>query len=146
MNPETGNRSLHGVPIPREAVDPSDLTLEVGTRGASAPQPHRKRDLTWELLYWCQTLRPYEPGAPLTEAERGKINKAAAEVKASGYSVDDLRLALSGWPMAMGNCRVTPRGLLGNLTRCMNAAKGAQSMVEMTDVERALRAWEGDHR
>jgi hypothetical protein len=145
MNPETGN-SRNGEPSPSRSIDPGDLTLGAGTRGASAPQPHRKRDLIWELLYWCQTLRPYEPGAPITEAERAKVSKAAAEVKASGYSVDDLRLALSGWPTAMGNCRITPRGLMANLTRCMNAANGAQSMVEMTDVERAMRAWEGDQR
>lgn len=120
-----------------------------GARGASASRTHRA-DPLFEVMFLAQVLEPYTPGARLTGAERGKINRAAKEARDAGYTADDVSRAIAGWPRAMGNARITALGLAANLGRCLNAASGRAASRELTDVERALAAlsWlteEGEH-
>lgn len=122
-------------------VDPT-VKRAGGAQGAIRPGSPRVVDPVFELLYTAQTLEPYTPDARITAGERGKINRASKEVRDAGFTADDLILGLRGWPAAMGGARITAIGLAANLTRCINAARGATSARrEMTDVERALEAY-----
>jgi hypothetical protein len=84
------------------------------------------RDLLFELLYLVQVGRPYKPGQRMTSGERGKINNAVKLASDAGYSDEDVVKAISGWPTAMGDTRITALALVGQLERCMSAAEGAE--------------------
>lgn len=87
-----------------------------------AALPRRDSDPLFEALCIAQTGSEYAI-VKLTEGERGKINKAAGQIRGAGYSAEEVPEALSGWPMAMGDARVTAIGLAGNFARCLRSAR-----------------------
>lgn len=123
-------------------VPPEDVIEDVqeDVREDVAPKiSARIPDPLFEVLAWVQTGHPYEPANPLTDNERGKINRATAQARKAGLSAQDLAAAVEGWGLAMPQgTGITALGLVGNATRCINAFHGASFTVQETQDRRRL--------
>lgn len=74
------------------------------------------RDALFEALFECYFRRPYDAAmaARLTRTERGRLNRAARELREVGATPDDVRVrwdaAVIRWP----KITMTPTALSGN--------------------------------
>lgn len=74
------------------------------------------RDEVFEAIFECWLASEYSTSAAgaLTTTERGRINKAAAEIRKVGGTADDVRVrweaARAKWP----NLTLTPQAIVGN--------------------------------
>jgi hypothetical protein len=140
--PQTGDDSA-GPQLPPEL---KELGSTVSTYNSSSTElkscAPSSRDELFEALYLVQTGEKYTAETRISPRERGKINKARAELKAAGYSGADILAAIPGWTIAMGDLNITALGLSGNMRRCLNAAAGAvfrQEIQRETVEDRALK-------
>lgn len=143
-----GVQNLRGADVRREsAPELKELSSTVSTSLSPSEVlksgATRSRDELYELMYLAQTGHPYEPKARIGGRERSKINTATADVKSAGFTPDEIRLAITGWPVAMGDANITALGLSANLTRCIAAAEGAsfrKTQPRETEFDRARSA------
>lgn len=95
---------------------------------ARAEKPReRPRDLIYEALFMVDVLLPYTPEnrATLTRSAAGKLNRAAAEIRPTGISPEELVRAIEAWPAVMGaDLACTSNGIAGNLPRLRAGANG----------------------
>lgn len=91
-------------------------------------------DLIFETLYQLWTGRPYESGVPMTKAERGRINKAAVELRAVGATPDEIRARWSAAAEKWKGVSITPQTIV------MNWSSLASAPVTSLDAWRAKRA------
>lgn len=127
------------------APEPKELRSTVSTSlspTAEVQSGARSRDELWELLFLVQTGEQYNPSARISGRERSKVNAAAKDLRSAGFTAQDVSMGIGGWPVAMGDARITALGLSANMSRCLNAAAGSefrQQEVRETVEDRALK-------
>jgi hypothetical protein len=75
----------------------------------TAPPATRARDPLWDAL------QSVFPKGPRTDAERGKWNTAAAQLRKGGVTAEEVVTAAAHWPNVMSGATMTPMGIASNL-------------------------------
>jgi hypothetical protein len=93
--------------------------------GGRAPRG-RAPDPIWEELFLVDVGEPYSPEARrrLTPKAAAALNSAAAEIRATGISAEELRRAIAAWPRVMGDATCTAHAVAKHLPRLLAAARG----------------------
>jgi hypothetical protein len=127
-NTSTSLRSVEGATTARSELDPPKATPIDGV---------------FELLYLVETGTPYTPGVSIVPNLRKRLNAAVAQARVGELDAARLEAAIQGWPVAMGDARITANGLVTNAQRCITAADGAAFSVPKRGaslIDRARRA------
>lgn len=125
--------AIHGETIDGEAHPLVDLELEVEPQEQKKPKEKslasatpKHRNPIFELLFLLEAGLEYTPenNDTLTPTSRGALNKAAAEIKGTGISPDELMAAIQAWPIVMGDATCTANAIAKHLPRLRAAARG----------------------
>lgn len=73
-----------------------------------------ERDELFEAIYECWIGREYTPASTITSTERGRINRAAQELRKIGATADDIRVRWEAMRAKWPNLSLTPQALTGN--------------------------------
>jgi hypothetical protein len=95
-------------------------------RGGERAPMQRPPDPIWEELFLVEAGEPYSPEARrrLTRKAAASLNTAAAEIRATGISAEELRRAIAAWPRVMGDATCTAHAIAKHLPRLLAAARG----------------------
>jgi hypothetical protein len=115
--PRSPESVIEGVSIP-ESSNPT------GSR--SLARPARERDPVWEILFTLETGEPYSTAArrKLTRKAADRLNAAAAEIRATGTSPEDLQAAIAAWPRVFPRATATAHAVASHLPRLLAASRG----------------------
>jgi hypothetical protein len=120
-----------------EAPDVEPLDVDTQSKDL-AP---RKRNPIYEILFLLEAGLEYstENNETLTPTSRGALNKAAAEIKGTGISPDELMAAIQAWPIVMGDATCTANAIAKHLPRLRAAARGSVARKHApTDFDRTM--------
>jgi hypothetical protein len=120
-----------------EALDVEPLDVDTQPK-VLAP---RKRNPIYEILFILEAGLEYstENNETLTPTSRGALNKAAAEIKGTGISPDELMAAIQAWPIVMGDATCTANAVNKHLPRLRAAARGNVARKHApTDFDRTM--------
>jgi hypothetical protein len=135
--PPTVERGAAHLSAVGEALEVEALDEEPETK-VLAPRP---RNEVFEILFLLEAGLEYsiENNETLTPTSRGALNKAAAEIKGTGISPDELMAAIQAWPSVMGDATCTANAVNKHLPRLRAAARGnvARSHAP-TDFDRTM--------
>lgn len=137
--PQNMERSVPSFPPEPENMEhivfhkPSDISTNLSCRDngdtelAFARSRARKRDPVFEALFQLETGLAYSPEVgktALTRKARASLNAAAAEIRETGISPEELRAAIAAWPRVMGSATCTAQAVAKHLPRLRAAARG----------------------
>jgi DNA-binding transcriptional MocR family regulator len=127
-----------------------EITSVISLSGAKRRRARNgspRNDPIYETLFALETGEAYsaEARSRLTRKAADALNAAAAEIRATGISRDELRAAIAAWPRVMGDATCTAHAVAKHLPRLRAAARGLVARRSEFDevaaeVERRLEA------
>jgi hypothetical protein len=137
-------------PNRKEHIPEREITSVISLSGAKrlrARDGSPRNDPIYETLFALETGEPYstEARSRLTRKAADALNAAAAEIRATGITEDELRAAIAAWPRVMGDATCTAHAVAKHLPRLRAAARGLVARRSELDevaaeVERRLEA------
>lgn len=136
-------RNLQGAETERDSAPEPKASGVTGSRTAetsvvpnSAPTA-RASDPIFETLFALDAGRIYTPEARgvLTRKAAASLNAAAAEIRATGVSADELAAAISAWPELFPGATATAQAVAKHLPRLLAARRGILARRQVSDAD-----------